>query len=205
MDVDSIAKSEGLLAGTRSYVVRERHGFRFGFFGIGGTDWPSLCQYLPLCQVKSPITAARKVARQLRRIENCDVVIAITHMRLAEDLTVSEATMAYDDCRVDLILGGHDHETVCRLAGNTCSDPTNIWQDTANEDIVKSGRVPAVTGSVRIIKSGSDFQSFSHITLCVKRQPGGKARVITTSGKFDSLKLRQIATFTNWVVLQCDK
>jgi 2',3'-cyclic-nucleotide 2'-phosphodiesterase (5'-nucleotidase family) len=182
MDTSSIAKSENLLAGTHSYIVRERRGFRFGFFGIGGTDWPSLCQHLPSCQVESPISAARQVACHLRRVENCDVVIAITHMRLAEDLKVSQATTAHDDCRVDLLLGGHDHETVCRLAGDTCSDPTKIWQDTANEDIVKNGRVPAVTGNVRIIKSGSDFQSFSNITLFVERQPNGKAIVVTTSG-----------------------
>jgi hypothetical protein len=61
------------------------------------------------------------VVRHLRIVENCDVVIEIKHMRLAEDFKVSQAT--HDDCRVDLFLGGHDHETVCRLAGNTCSDP----------------------------------------------------------------------------------
>lgn len=184
MAASSTAGSSNLLAGMHSYVVREKRGFRFGFFGIGGTDWSSLCQYLPPCYVESPVNAARQTARHLRQVENCDIVIAITHMRLTEDLKVSEATAVHDDCHIDLLLGGHDHETVCRFAGDTCSDPSTIRQYVANKDIVKNGRVAVSTGNVRIIKSGSDFQSFSKIRIFVERQPTRKARVIRTIGIF---------------------
>jgi hypothetical protein len=126
--------------------------------------------------------AARILARYLRQVQKCDVVIAITHMRLAEDLKVADATAAQDDCHINLLLGGHDHEVVCRVAGDTCSDASRIWQNAANDDIIRKGRVITRSGKVRIVKSGSDFQSFSKIRLLVQRTSKGKVSVIKTTG-----------------------
>ncbi|KAK7999472.1 2-3-cyclic-nucleotide 2-phosphodiesterase [Apiospora arundinis] len=181
LGASAVLQSQNMLAGTRAYVVREKRGLRFGFFGLGGTDWPSLCQNLPPCHVEDLARAARTMARHLRRTEKCDVVIAITHMRLAEDILVSNSTESYDDYRVDLLLGGHDHGTVCRFAGDTCSDASTIREGTLNQDIVEKGCAQPATGNIRIIKSGSDFQSFSVLRLAIDRKVQTDVRVIECS------------------------
>ncbi|KAK8850996.1 Trifunctional nucleotide phosphoesterase protein YfkN [Apiospora arundinis] len=181
LGASAVLQSQNMLAGTRAYVVREKRGLRFGFFGLGGTDWPSLCQNLPPCHVEDPARAARTMARHLRRTEKCDVVIAITHMRLAEDILVSNSSESYDDYRVDLLLGGHDHGTVCRFAGDTCSDASTIREGTLNQDIVEKGCAQPATGNIRIIKSGSDFQSFSVLRLAIDRKVQTDVRVIECS------------------------
>lgn len=182
-EITSILQPQNLLVGTHSYIVRTIRGVRFGLFGLGGTDWPALCPNLPPCRVEDPATAAKTMASHLRQVLKCDIVIAITHMRLAEDMKVAGATSASDDSHVDILLGGHDHETVCRVLGDTCSDASRIWQGSANENVTHEGRVTARTGKIRIVKSGSDFKGFSHIRMVVHRNPKGKVSLVKTIGE----------------------
>ncbi|ESK87751.1 cyclic-nucleotide 2-phosphodiesterase [Moniliophthora roreri MCA 2997] len=139
-----------LLASAKEYVIQECNGYRIGFFGLAGTDWPSNCQHLPKDTViQDPAVTARRLARKLRTEEDVDVVIAISHMRLEEDRIVSEAC-ASGDSKVDIILGGHDHEAM--VEGETTSVQRN-----------------EATGRIRIVKSGTDFRSYSVVRLAVSR------------------------------------
>ncbi|KDQ13838.1 hypothetical protein BOTBODRAFT_33278 [Botryobasidium botryosum FD-172 SS1] len=143
-----------LLASARDYAVRDYRGYKIGFFGLAGTDWPSNCQNLPRgTRITDPVEAARRVSNTLRQTEHVDLVIAVTHMRLEEDIIVSEA------CRdeVDLILGGHDHDIMIH------GDRVTLVNDDAE-------------GSVRIIKSGTDFRSYGVVRLAVSRTKG-RARI----------------------------
>ncbi|KAL8817151.1 MAG: hypothetical protein Q9223_003966 [Gallowayella weberi] len=56
-------------------------------------------------------------------------------MRLVEDLAVANATTESDH-RVDMLLGGHDHEVLTRSAGDTDADPEVIRQGMKNSDVV---------------------------------------------------------------------
>ena len=47
-------------------------------------------------------------ARRLREEDGCDLVIALTHMRVQHD-----EKFAREIPGVDLVLGGHDHEYYC--------------------------------------------------------------------------------------------
>lgn len=93
-----------------------------------------------------PVQTAREVAHILREREGADLVVAITHMRLEEDIKVTEA------CRssVDLILGGHDHDIVVHGANITV----------VNDD---------AEGDIRIVKSGADFRTYSIVRLEIDR------------------------------------
>jgi len=91
-------------------------------FDLNNSGWPSNCQHLPKSDILDPTTIAEKIARHLRRYENCDLVIAITHMRLAEDIEVSQNTLAGDE-RVDFIFCGHDNFTVQRAPHETNAAP----------------------------------------------------------------------------------
>ncbi|KAK2756668.1 hypothetical protein FQN54_005113 [Arachnomyces sp. PD_36] len=168
-----------LLALSKRYVVRSMGGYRIGFFGLAGTDWPSNCQHLPPAEFLSPVEVSRTLARHLRTVEECDFVIAVTHMRLIEDLAVSKATQCGDE-RVDLLLGGHDHNVVCRFAGDTDENPEVILEGMTNSDYVNAeGKTINVDGDVRIIKSGTDWRSYSVVKLAVKRNGDGRASVQT--------------------------
>ncbi|KAL8800730.1 MAG: hypothetical protein Q9182_004973 [Xanthomendoza sp. 2 TL-2023] len=98
-------------------------------------DWPSNCQHLPPSDILSPVEVSKRLAKTLRVDHKCDIVIAITHMRLIEDLEVANATTD-SDYRVDMLLGGHDHEVLTRSAGDTDPDPEVIRQGKKNCDVV---------------------------------------------------------------------
>lgn len=121
---------------------------------------------------------SQRLARYLRTVEQCDFVIAITHMRLIEDLAVSNATVLGEE-RVDLLLGGHDHEVVCRFVGDVDDNPETILQSRLNQDIIEDGQVAEMRGDVRIVKSGTDWKSYSVVNLIVEKLENGKARLLT--------------------------
>ncbi|KAK8024314.1 2-3-cyclic-nucleotide 2-phosphodiesterase [Apiospora rasikravindrae] len=205
--------TDGLLAGAQKYHVVTLQGFRVGFFGLAGTDWPSNCRELPRCVIEDPIESARACTRHLRRIEGCNLVIAITHMRLAEDTELSEALGDGDaavdpDERLDLILGGHDHDLLRRYGGDLerysdrakdprvldCRDP-DAAADSSN------GMIPKARGVVRIVKSGTDWEGLSCVTLQVD------GRAISDSGNngaseavLQSVTVEQIADMSRATV-----
>ncbi|KAF2148583.1 2,3-cyclic-nucleotide 2-phosphodiesterase [Myriangium duriaei CBS 260.36] len=167
--------NDRLLAGAASYHTVTLQGFKFGFFGLAGTDWPSNCRELPHCTIESPVEVARACTRRLRCTERCDFVIGVTHMRLAEDIEVSEALrFAPSDEHVDLLLGGHDHELLRRYGGQTSDyskDPTII-------DCSFHGTTEALSqarGDIRIVKSGTDWNSLSCVRLQIDRAACGEA------------------------------
>lgn len=145
-------------------------------------DWPSNCQHLPSSYILSPVLVSQRLAKHLRTVENCDLVISVTHMRLIEDLAVSNAT-ALGEERVDLLLGGHDHEVVCRFFGDVDENPETTLQGLLNKDIVKDGQVAGTEGDVRIVKSGTDWKSYSIVDLIVERLEDGKARLLTVKSR----------------------
>ncbi|MEQ1879230.1 MAG: hypothetical protein ABL958_21520, partial [Bdellovibrionia bacterium] len=54
--------------------------------------------------VIDPIRAAKKMVKQLREVEKCDVVIALTHLGKETDQIVARLVSG-----IDLIVGGHSH------------------------------------------------------------------------------------------------
>ncbi|KAL3446636.1 Metallo-dependent phosphatase-like protein [Aspergillus insuetus] len=164
------------LGTAQEYVVKQlENGLRIGFLGLAGTDWPSNCENLPPCEIESPVEVARRLARHLRIHERCDVVIGLTHMRLPEDLAVAAAT-ASGDCRIDLLLGGHDHEVLRRFEGDTDLNSEHYEQGQHIADVEKNGMIPDVEGdNIRLAKSGTDWRALSLIRLIVHRDEHGAA------------------------------
>ncbi|KAL3470542.1 5'-nucleotidase [Aspergillus californicus] len=135
-------------------------------------DWPSNCEDLPACEIESPVETARRLARHLRVSEHCDLVISLTHMRVPEDMAVANAT-ASGDSRVDLILGGHDHDVVRRYAGDTDVFAENLEQGRKISQIEADGMVPDAEGDIRLVKSGTDWKALSLIRLIVQKDEEG--------------------------------
>ncbi|RJE20033.1 2,3-cyclic-nucleotide 2-phosphodiesterase [Aspergillus sclerotialis] len=118
------------------------------------------------------------MASHLRIQEKCDLVIALTHMRLAEDMQVADATTT-GNSRVDLLLGGHDHEVVRRLNGDTNTNSATIEQGCNNADITVDGLIRDTEGDIRIIKSGTDWRGLSLVRMMVQRDEDGTANIST--------------------------
>ncbi|KIK68220.1 hypothetical protein GYMLUDRAFT_35601 [Collybiopsis luxurians FD-317 M1] len=138
-----------LLASAKEYLIREHLGYRIGFFGLAGTDWPSNCQHLPPGTIiGDPVEVASRISQILKNDERVDLVVGVTHMRLEEDILVSEGCPL-----VDLILGGHDHDIVVQ------GDKVTL----VNNDAM---------GRIRIVKSGTDFRSYSVVRVPIQRTGG---------------------------------
>ncbi|RHZ55741.1 bifunctional metallophosphatase/5'-nucleotidase [Aspergillus thermomutatus] len=181
MTEDGDFSTEPLACGER-YIIRTVQGYKVGFIGLAGTDWPSNCQNLPPVYIMDPAVVAQELARYLRLNEGCDFVIAISHSRLAEDIRTANAA-AYGAGKVDLILGGHDHEVLHRFHGDTEDDSEIIQQGTRNEDIVSDGVIDQVAGDIRIVKSGTNWRSLSIVRLIARRLPDGRATIATVKLK----------------------
>lgn len=142
-------------------------------------DWPSNCRELPICTIAQPVDAARRDALFLRRVENCDFVVAISHMRVAEDIQLSEELYHGEDS-IDLILGGHDHDVLRRYKGEcskSCLDPSLIDCSMSNDAATASDSATQIDirGPVRIVKSGTDWNGLSCVNLKVNRAVNGAA------------------------------
>ena len=123
---------------------------RVGLFGVWereviatlATVEPSLLAFEP------PVDAARRACAQLRAA-GCGLVIALTHMRVPNDLLLARARVP----GLDLILGGHDHD----------------YSTNASE--LAAGGAAAAADEVPIVKSGTDFRYLSEIRISLARLP----------------------------------
>ncbi|KAM3449178.1 hypothetical protein MY3296_007131 [Beauveria thailandica] len=170
-----------LLAGAHEYVIKNVAGYKLGFFGLAGSDWPSNCQHLPECTISNPATVAKRIATHLRLAENCNVVIAVTHMRLIEDLETLNETLSGPE-KIDLILGGHDHYVVRRDPSDTNTNPEVIQSGVDLEGVAMT----ECDGDFRIIKSGTDWRGLSIIRLRLGRKDEDEPAIL-------GISLRQIA------------
>lgn len=97
---------------TKPYKVYTRDGVRIGVFGLGiklsGLVTKNMykeTQYL------DPVEIATDMSRILRKKENCDLVICLSHLgydyrnkEIISDIKLAQATTG-----IDLIIGGHTH------------------------------------------------------------------------------------------------
>ncbi|XP_047120088.1 trifunctional nucleotide phosphoesterase protein YfkN isoform X1 [Schistocerca piceifrons] len=90
--------------GRITYVV-DWNGKRIGLVGLVEKEWLDTLATINPEEVTflDFVEAGKKLGAQLKQ-EGCDYVIALTHMRMPNDIKLAEAVE-----EIDLILGGHDH------------------------------------------------------------------------------------------------
>ena len=100
------------LGNGKQYKILERNGVRFGLLGLVEEEWLATLSTISKDDVAFTdyVLEGRRLARFLRQTYNVDYVIALTHMRLPNDMRLAEQV-----AEIDLILGGHDHDYECRL------------------------------------------------------------------------------------------
>lgn len=120
-------------------------------------------------------------------------------MRLVEDLQVSEALKdPANESRIDLLLGGHDHDLLRRYEGEVSyDDPSIIDARVSNAEVVieDTGITHDANGAIRIVKSGSDWKNLSLVRLQVSRSDKGDATLhnVSVAQVADMNKLTQDA------------
>lgn len=128
------AKTNDLFSNSVEYAIIEHEGFKIALIGLAEREW---FETLPTIEIEEVIyedyiTSAKKYVKLFKEeMTGIDFLIALTHMRNPRDIKLAQEVP-----ELDLVLGGHDHNTVNFQPNNT---------------LVK--------------KSGSDFREFTLIKL----------------------------------------
>ncbi|KIY73873.1 Metallo-dependent phosphatase [Cylindrobasidium torrendii FP15055 ss-10] len=162
--------------------VLERAGVRIGFVGLVEkewiatvTGWPENYKWRDMAEVGKALSA---VLRDPHGEHKCDIVVAVTHSRIPNDIklarelgALSSKGQAATDISslhgVDILLGGHDHVYWISKGVDKWEDyDTEAPQDGAEDD----------KGDTLIVKSGTDFQDLSEVVLELTDTPPGSVR-----------------------------
>ena len=95
------------------YKIYNKSGIKIGVFGLGieleglvSKDLYKETKYL------DPIDIANETAKKLKKTENCDIVICLSHLGYKYEKfpnKVSDLNLAKSTKNIDLIIGGHTH------------------------------------------------------------------------------------------------
>lgn len=128
-------------AGAQRYLIREIEGVRFGIFGVLTLETLRNSQPGPNIEILDPIVIAQSLVPQMRA-QGAQVIIALTHLSVNDDKQLAKAV------KVDLILGGHEHELIQTKSGET--PIYKMGSDARNLGRIEI-KVSAKTGAVQSI------------------------------------------------------
>jgi len=102
------------------YVIANRAGRRIGIVGLTTVETPSLvsANNVAKYEFREPGQWLKNLVNELRTVQNCDAVIALTHMGASGSSTVSgeAAKLTSPDMGFDAIISGHSHTNVSGTA-----------------------------------------------------------------------------------------
>jgi 2',3'-cyclic-nucleotide 2'-phosphodiesterase (5'-nucleotidase family) len=116
--------------GARAWMVREIGGLKVGFFGVITPESRKYIRGTTAVTFEDYIAAAARSVGALRKA-GADIVVALTHMNMAEDRTLIRRVRG-----IHLVLGGHEHIPLTEMEGRTL--------------ILKAGSDAAYLGVVRL-------------------------------------------------------
>ncbi|KAI0670630.1 Metallo-dependent phosphatase [Trametes maxima] len=179
------------------YYVFERSGVRIGVIGLVEKEWiatvstwPSNFKYKDMAEV------AIDLSKRLRDPEGehkCDIIIALTHARVPNDIALAKKVNALSPSAqktkpinnlhgVDIIFGGHDHLYFI-------SRGVNSWEGyDINQDVLGAEQDQ---GDILLVKSGTDFRDLSEVILELADTAEGSVRrkvIQTIRGKHHETK-----------------
>src|SRR5881296_3287576 len=105
-------RSGRAFGGASSEVILTLGGARVGLFGLTTPDSATTSRPGSDVVFGQPVSVGREAASRLRA-QGASLVVAVTHMDMAEDKALAAAA------DVDVILGGHEHEPLVAEEGRT--------------------------------------------------------------------------------------
>ncbi|THU95171.1 Metallo-dependent phosphatase [Dendrothele bispora CBS 962.96] len=137
--------------------------------------WPDNFKYQDMAEVGKKLSAKlRDPAGEYK----CDLIIALTHSRIPNDIKLARALGALSPSAqktkdissehgVDVLLGGHDHVYwISKGVSEWDGYDLQTKQPDAADD----------KGDVLVVNSGTDFQDLSEVVLTLKDTPAGSIR-----------------------------
>ncbi len=96
----------------KPYTIREVDGKKIGFIGLN-VDPESLIAYsaYPGMKFNNIIDTANSLAHKLKQEEDCDLVVAVTHIGYTKESPdkTTDLELAAASSDIDIIIGGHSH------------------------------------------------------------------------------------------------
>lgn len=125
-------KGTVLEAKTHPYKVIRKAGLKIGIFGLG-VELEGLVSETAYgnTKYKDPLPLAKEISERLRRKENCDIVICLSHLGYEYNSNkISDKIIAKETEYIDVIIGGHTHTFLDRpeVVINKKGDKTIINQ-----------------------------------------------------------------------------
>ena len=159
---DDLDERDEQIETTLPYFVMDVRGVRIGCIGLVEKEWLDTVPGFPKeFEYRDMVQVAQNLSRELREgKEQCELILAITHCRLPNDIKIARALGAVSHTDpaqhgVDLILGGHDHVYYIGRGADTFSGDSFDQKISGSEDDNNS----------YIIKSGTDFHDLSEVKL----------------------------------------
>lgn len=96
---------------TQPYKIFKKGKLKIGVFGVSIEGRGLIPDTLfGATQYLDPVQKANETADRLKRLENCDMVICLSHLgNKYTDGKVSDEVLAKESSDIDLIIGGHTH------------------------------------------------------------------------------------------------
>ncbi|MBK6828362.1 MAG: metallophosphatase [Chitinophagaceae bacterium] len=131
---------------TQPYKVFKKGRLKIGVFGVSIEGRGLIPDTLfGATKYLDPVQKANETADQLKRLENCDMVICLSHLgNKYTDGKVSDEVLAKESSDIDLIIGGHTHTFL--------DDPLKYTNKNGNDVIVNQ------VGFAGIILGRLDFE-----------------------------------------------
>lgn len=123
-----------------AYTIKEFGDLKVGIFGLTTPATNLLSNPSPAVVSNDIVTIAATMVGTLRTVENCDVVIFLSHLGLALDQLIDEYVPG-----INVIVGGHDHY--------------KFDEPIANPD--------PITGTTWIVQARSNYMNVGKMTLQV--------------------------------------
>jgi 5'-nucleotidase/UDP-sugar diphosphatase len=105
----------------RSTLVKTVGGLKVGFFGLLGANAAQVTPQARPLTFEAIDTAAARIVKELREVDQVDLVIALSHSGIDHNGQGEDAELARAVPGIDVIISGHTHESLAQPAkiGNT--------------------------------------------------------------------------------------
>ncbi len=96
--------------GVKPYTIITRAGLRVGLFGLLGRDAAEVTPWARPVRFADAVETSREIVEILRKKERVDLVVALSHGGLEDDISRSEDEILARKVRgIDVIVSGHTH------------------------------------------------------------------------------------------------
>lgn len=142
------------------FDVFEKNGLKIGIFGLMGIDAASVAPSSKPITFANPFKMAAKTAKYLRKVEQVDLVILLSHAGIAKDektgaFTGEDFKIAKKAPEIDIIIGAHTHSR------------TPQFLKTGKTYIVQTGSYGAEMGKIELSFANEKINDFAFELLPV--------------------------------------